>query len=249
MKKILAFILAVTFVMSSASVLASAEHTHKPGNYPDLLKTEYTHSYICKYCSEVVTEYHDIDENGECDCGYFEHEHQATTYPIYTDTSHSFTCTVCKLTINENHILDENNECVCGYIDHEHVARIYSVINIDGYHTFICKYCGATVTEKHEMDGNGICACGYGAHDHIPDVYGFVDDGHMYWCTECYSEVVELHTFDENGKCECGYVNPDQADFFVKMFQPLTIMFSLFRFFISSYTLGLKLGFGMAFGK
>lgn len=245
MRKIIAFLLALTLIFSSAVVFASAEHTHKAGLYVDELKTEYRHTFFCKICGEAISQIHSFDENGNCDCGYFDHEHNATTYPVYTESLHTFTCTECKIAIVEDHKLDENSECACGYVDHEHAARVYSVINVDGHHTYVCKYCGATITEEHEMNENGECVCGYTDHTHTTDAYGITEYAHLYYCTECITLVTEQHTFDENGKCECGYTHPDKASVFEAMFQPFKMMISNFRFYMSAFKLGFKAGAGL----
>ena len=247
MKKITAFILAFILIFSSASVFASAAHTHQPGNYVDIANSEYGHSYFCKLCGELVTEEHKTNEAGECECGYKDHIHWARTYPAYTDTLHTFTCEDCGVTIIDNHQLDINGECFCGYVEHEHVARVYTAINLGETHSFTCKYCGATITESHKIDEEGKCPCGYEEHEHTPDTYGMTDYAHLYWCTDCYSIITEKHTFNEKGRCVCGYADSNTANPIVVMFQPITMAFSMFKLYMSSYIMGIKLGFDMYF--
>ena len=73
------------------------------------------------------------------------------------------------------------------------------------------------------------------------------DYAHLYWCTDCYSIITEKHTFNEKGRCVCGYADSNTANPIVVMFQPITMAFSMFKLYMSSYIMGIKLGFDMYF--
>lgn len=239
MKRIISFILAFTFIFSSATVVAHAEHSHKAGIYVVASNTVYGHTAICKICGDAFYENHSTDENGKCACGFIQHEHSATTYPVYNESFHTFICTECKVTVLEDHVIDENGECICGYMDHEHTPRVYS-LDTNYSHSYLCKYCGATITEKHIIDENGKCKCGYVDHTHSADVYIFNNGAHSYYCTECYTIVAESHEIDEDGTCQCGYADPDKANFLLVMFQPFKSAISYIKFYISVYRMALN---------
>lgn len=234
MKRIISFLLAFTLIFSSAAVVANAEHTHKAGVYVAASNTEYGHTAICKICGSAFYENHITDENGKCDCGYIDHEHTATTYPVYDQTYHTYNCAECNVTVIEYHVINENGECVCGYMDHEHTPRVYS-IDTNFSHTYLCKYCGAAITEDHVIEEDGKCKCGYAEHTHSAEAYLINAAAHSYFCTECYTIVGEVHEFDDEGMCQCGYADPDTANFFVVMIQPFTIAISYIKLYISIF--------------
>lgn len=158
MKKVTAFILAFILVFSSASVFASAEHTHEVGLYADELSTELHHSFYCQACGELVSQNHSFNENGECDCGYIKHIH-VKLYVIIHESYHTFNCKECGSMFTEWHTFNENGECECGYAKHVHTPDAYGFTPTS--HLYYCKECYVQVSEYHTIDENGKCVCGY----------------------------------------------------------------------------------------
>ncbi len=71
----------------------------------------------CDLLNCYVEERHSFDEDGNCVCGYFDHEHDegATEYDV---TEHYLACTLCHLQIEdgEPHSYDEDCACSCGRV-------------------------------------------------------------------------------------------------------------------------------------
>lgn len=158
MKKLTAFILAFILIFSSATVFASAAHSHEIGLYADELRTESYHSFYCQTCGVLVSEYHSFNENGECDCGYVKHIHQKN-YAVVHESYHIFTCMDCGSVFTEMHKFNENDECECGYSIHKHSPDVYGFTTTG--HLYYCKECYAQINEYHTVDENGKCVCGY----------------------------------------------------------------------------------------
>ena len=174
---------------------------------------------------------------------YAEHAHEPGVYvdEMKTENYHTFYCQTCGETVSQEHNFNENNECDCGYVAHEHKPGFYVVIHQEG-HAYICQICNATIIESHKMNENSKCDCGYTNHVHKPDVYGITPTAHLYYCKECYSQVTERHTINEKGRCVCGYAASGIANPIVVMFQPFTMMFSVSRFLMSAFIIGMKNG-------
>ncbi len=161
MKKLTAFLLAISILVSISTVFAYAEHTHKAGVY-SAGYTDLGHVYICKDCGTTVTEPHELDKSGKCACGYVDHTHSAGTYSAgYTDWGHVYVCKDCGTTVTEPHELGESGKCACGYVDHTHKAFGYMPSNLGLGHIYLCIDCGTSVVEPHDFAENGRCDCGY----------------------------------------------------------------------------------------
>ena len=124
-----------------------SRENHIYGKYED--NGDGTHTATCIVCKYELTEKHNYDEDGECDCGDEEPEKECEhTYEMENDEKqHWKECTIC----DEEQDGSRENHTYDNYID-----------NKDGTHSARCTKCGYEKTEKHNYDDNGDCGdCDY----------------------------------------------------------------------------------------
>ena len=116
MKKIIAVLFSIFIILTCLLPAYASGDVHVADSYNH--QTENMHTYRCTICNVTITEYHDFDINGNCDCGYFIHSHRIGTYKYYNENMHTYECKDCGVLISEYHNFDSNGSCDCGYFHH-----------------------------------------------------------------------------------------------------------------------------------
>lgn len=169
MKRILAIIFVAVIIVSPLQVFAASHSSgtvHTVERYTSF--NERTHIFTCSECGLSIVETHRFNASGNCDCGYFIHNHSVAEYTSYNDRTHIFRCEKCRVSIVETHAFDSNGNCDCGYFTHGHSVGEYSYYN-ERNHIFKCEKCGVSVVETHRYDEEGKCVCGYSVHSQNVD--------------------------------------------------------------------------------
>lgn len=164
------------------------------------------HSGECQVCGRYVEEQaHAFDENGECACGYFLHEHEYPYFYIEDEHTHYGYCDICDLYGEYEHSLNEEGECECSFFLHDHKYTKWYKNEHEHYSN--CDLCGNYESKEHTFGTDNAClTCGYYEHEHI--AYFWQSDGEYYhssYCAFCDTHLSAVHKIGDTGYCVCGY--------------------------------------------